>query len=158
MADADKQNKPVEESLNKPDENLQNEANEERLNPADEEVLNETEQYLNEVKVFKETPPEEAKALLESEDGAIVYIGRETCPYCRRFVKKLSPLAEENDLTVHYVHSQHPEYEEEVNDLREKYDVPTVPGLLYSSETAGLVVKCDSSLSPEEITEILEIT
>ena len=152
------QNKPIEESVNEPDENLQNAADEERQNHPDEEVLNETEQYLNEVKVFKVTTPEEADALLTSEDGAIVYIGRETCPYCRRFVKKLSPLAEEYDLTVHYVHSQHPEYEEEVNALREKYDVPTVPSLLYSSETAGLVVKCDSSLEPEEILKTVEVS
>lgn len=113
-------------------------------------------EYLEEVKIFKETTPAEAEKLLEAKDGNIVYIGRETCPYCRKFVEKLSLLAEEHDLEVNYVHSQHPEYEEQVNKLRDKYHVPTVPGLLYSSETAGLVVKCDSSLKPEEILEIVE--
>lgn len=122
----------------------------------DKDIQIEIDQYLGEVKVFKETTPEEAEKLLEAKDGNIVYIGRETCPYCRRFVKKLSPLAKEHDLEVHYVHAQHPEYEEQVNELRDKYDVPTIPGLLYSSETAGIVVKCDSSLEPEEILEIVE--
>ena len=122
----------------------------------DKDIQIEIDQYLGEVKVFKETTPEEAEKLLEAKDGNIVYIGRETCPYCRRFVKKLSPLAEEHNLEVHYVHARHPEYEEQVNELRDKYDVPTIPGLLYSSETAGIVVKCDSSLEPEEILEIAE--
>lgn len=122
----------------------------------DKDIQIEIDQYLGEVKIFKETTPKEAEELLEAKDGNIVFIGRETCPYCRRFVKKLSPLAEEHNLEVHYVHAQHPEYEEQVNELRDKYDVPTIPGLLYSSETAGIVVKCDSSLEPEEILAIVE--
>lgn|SRR5690554_5201153 len=123
-----------------------------------EENKNDIEVYLEQVKLFKETHPKDADELLEAKAGNIVFIGRETCPYCRKFVRKLNPLADEHDLTVHYVHSQHPEYEDEVELLREKYDVPTVPGLLYSSETAGLIVKCDSSLEPEEILEIIERT
>ena len=123
-----------------------------------EENKNDIEVYLEQVKLFKETHPKDADELLEAKAGNIVFIGRETCPYCRKFVRKLNPLADEYDLTVHYVHSQHPEYEDEVELLREKYDVPTVPGLLYSSETAGLIVKCDSSLEPEEILEIIERT
>lgn len=123
-----------------------------------EENKNDIEVYLEQVKLFKETHPKDADELLEAKAGNIVFIGRETCPYCRKFVRKLSPLADEHGLTVHYVHSQHPEYKDEVELLREKYDVPTVPGLLYSSETAGLIVKCDSSLEPEEILEIIERT
>lgn len=122
----------------------------------DKDIQIEIDQYLGEVKVFNEIRPEKADELLEAKDGNIVYIGRETCPYCRRFVKTLSPLAEENNLEINYVHSEHPNYEEQVDELREKYDVPTVPGLLYSSESAGLVVKCDSSLDADEILELVE--
>lgn len=121
-----------------------------------DDVQQEIERYLEEIEVFQQVRPEDADNLLEINAGHIIYIGRETCPYCRKFVRKLSPLAKEHDLTINYVHSQHPKYKEQVDELREKYDVPTVPGLLYSSETAGLVVKCDSSLTPEEILEIVE--
>ncbi len=120
------------------------------------DVETEVDQYLNQVKAFKETRPEEAEELLEAKEGHIVYIGRETCPYCRRFVTTLGPLAEERNLTIHYVHSQHPEYEEQVDKIREKYDVPTVPGFLYSSESAGIVVKCDSSMDEKEILDTIE--
>lgn len=139
IGDERKENPPIEEGIEK-----------------NRDVEIEVDQYLNQVRGFDETTPAEAEELLEAKDGNIVYIGRETCPYCRRFVKTLSPLAEEYDLTVHYVHSQHPEYEEQVNEIREKYDVPTVPGLLYSSDSAGIVVKCDSSMDKKEILDTIE--
>ena len=124
---------------------------------ANKEKKKDIETYLEQVTVFTEITPTGADQLLEAEEGNIVFIGRETCPYCRRFVGKLSKLAKEHKLQVHYVHSKHPDYTDEIETLREKYDVPTVPGLLYSSESAGLVVKCDSSLEPEEILEIIEV-
>lgn len=114
------------------------------------------ENYQEEVKVFKETTPVEANNLLKAETGQIIYIGFDTCPYCRKFVHKLSPLAEDKDLVIHYVDAKNPDYTEEINEFREKYSVKTVPGLLYSSKTAGLIVKHDSSLTPEQILDIIE--
>lgn len=115
------------------------------------------EEYLEQVKRFKDTNPEEAEELIQAKEGNVIFIGRETCPYCRKFVKKLYALTKEHEILVHYVHSKHPDYEEEIKMLRDKYDVVTVPGLIYSSETSGVVVKCDSSLSEEEILEIIEV-
>lgn len=112
--------------------------------------------YKKSVSKFKEVSPAEADRLLEAKAGHIVYIGRETCSCCYRFVRKLGPLAEENNLDVHYINSAHPDYEEEIKEFREKYNVPTVPGFLYSSETAGLVVICDSSIPPIKILQIVE--
>ena len=124
----------------------------------DKDLEIEIDQYLEEAKTFEETTSKEADELLEAKEGNIVFIGRETCPYCRRFVKTLGPLAKEHHLKIHYVHAEHPEYEQEIKEFRDKYDVATIPGLLYSSKTAGIVVKCDSSLDAEEILEIVEAT
>lgn len=114
------------------------------------------EDYQEEVKVFLETTPEEADQLLEAKTGKIVYIGFDSCPYCRKFIHKLSPLATEKELEIHYVDAKDAEYPEEIKEFRQKYNVKTVPGLLYSSETAGLIVKHDSSLTPEQILDIIE--
>lgn len=114
------------------------------------------EDYQEEVKVFKETTPETADELLEEKSGNIVYIGFDSCPYCRKFVHKLSLLAEEKELTIHYVDAKNADFTEEITDFRKKYNVKTVPGFLYSSETAGLIVKHDSSLTPAEILEVIE--
>lgn len=114
------------------------------------------EDYREEVKVFKETTPEEAERLLEAKTGKIVYIGFESCPYSRKFVHKLSPLAEDKGLEVYYVNAKDADYAEEIKEFRQKYHVKTVPGLLYSSGTAGLIVKLDSSLTPEQILDSIE--
>lgn len=114
------------------------------------------EDYQEEVKPFNKTTPEEADRLLETKTGKIIYIGFDTCPYCRKFVHKLSPLAEEKELKIHYVDAKDSDYSEEIKAFREKYHVETVPGFLYSSETAGLIVKHDSSLTPEQILDIIE--
>ena len=114
------------------------------------------EDYQEEVKVFKETTPKEADRLLETKTGEIVYIGFDSCPYCRKFVHKLSPLTEEKELEIHYVDAKNTDYTAEIKEFRQKYNVETVPGFLYSSETAGLIVKHDSSLTPEQILDIIE--
>ena len=115
------------------------------------------EEYLEQVKIFKEMTPEEAEKLIEAKEGNVIFIGRETCPYCRRFAKKLYEIAIEYDIQIHYVHSKHPDYKDEIETLRDKYDVVTVPGLIYSSKNSDVIVKCDSSLTEEEILEIIEI-
>lgn len=112
--------------------------------------MTEIEKYLEEVKSFKEVTPADADELLTAQSGNIVYIGRETCPFCRRFVGKLSAVAKDENLTIHYVHSQKVETLKGVEALRNKYGVPTVPGFLYSDED-GVQVKCDSSMSPDDI-------
>ncbi|MGO4927485.1 thiol reductase thioredoxin [Fundicoccus sp. Sow4_F4] len=112
--------------------------------------MSEIEIYLEEVKAFEAITPMEAETLIEAKSGHIVYIGRETCPYCRRFVAKLSKIAKEKHLTIHYVHAQHPEYTQEILAFRNKYEIASVPGFLYSDEV-GIKVKCDSSMTPEDI-------
>lgn len=112
--------------------------------------MTEQELYLEQVKTFNEVTPEEADQLLTEKAGHIVYIGRETCPYCRKFVGKLSEVAKTKNLKVNYVHAQHPDHTAAIQQFRQKYYVPTVPGYLYSDKD-GLKVKCDSSMSNEEI-------
>lgn len=118
--------------------------------------MSEIEVYLEEIKVFQAITPIKAQELLEDNMKHIVYIGRETCPYCRRFVGKLSKLAKEKQLTIYYVHAQDPDYPTEIQAFRNKYGVATVPGLLYSDE-AGIKVKCDSSMSPDEIMAFVNV-
>lgn len=113
-------------------------------------------EYVEDVKVFKKTTPQEADHLLEMKAGQIIYIGFENCPFCRKFVHTLSPLAKEKNLRIYYVDARDPDYKEEIKNFRKKYDLQTVPGFLYSSETAGVTAKTDSSLSETEIMNIIE--
>ena len=113
--------------------------------------------FLEQVGAFTEVTPEEADELLTAKEGNIVFIGRETCPYSRRFAGTLTDVVNEYDLDINFLHSRNPDYEDEIQEFRDKYDVPTVPGFLYSSESAGILVKCDSSMNAEEILEMIEV-
>ena len=113
--------------------------------------------FLEQVEAFTEVTPEEADELLTAKEGNVVFIGRETCPYSRRFAGTLTDLVKEYNLDINFLHSKKPDYEDEIQEFRDKYNVPTVPGFLYSSESAGILVKCDSSMNAEEILEMIEV-
>lgn len=109
------------------------------------------------VKSFQEIGPQEADKLLEDKSHKTIFVGRPTCPYCRKFAPKLANVAQENDLKVYYVNSEHPDYTEELKVFRDKYSVATVPGLLFSNETENKV-RTDSSMTEEEIKEFVELS
>ncbi|MCW6666823.1 thiol reductase thioredoxin [Aerococcaceae bacterium NML190938] len=112
--------------------------------------MSEIQLFLQQVAAFEEVEPQQAEALIEAKEGNILFIGRETCPYCRRFASKLSKVATEHNLKVYFLHSRHPRHENETQALRDKYGVPTVPGFIYS-DVAGIKVKCDSSMPEADI-------
>ncbi|MBG9981943.1 thioredoxin family protein [Aerococcaceae bacterium DSM 111020] len=97
----------------------------------------------------------EADQKLENEKGTIVFIGRPTCPYCRKFVQTLDKAYAEKELVIHYVNSEHPEDANDLKTFRDKYDIPTVPGLLYSNGDT-VQSRCDSSMSLEEVYSFVE--
>lgn len=113
-------------------------------------------EFLKLAESFREVTPQKAEDLLESKQGASIFIGRETCPYCRVFMPKLHQVAQDNDKQIYFVHSAHPDYTVELNDFRNKYNVPTVPGLLHK-DSGNVQVKCDSSMSEEEIKSFLNL-
>lgn len=113
--------------------------------------MNDIEKYLEEASIFEPITVDEAEVLLSGSDRAVLYIGRESCPYCRRFVTKLSSVARKHNIIIHYLHAQFPTANlAKIQTLRNNYRVPTVPGLLVVSEN-GVNVRCDSSMSEDEI-------
>lgn len=105
--------------------------------------------YTEDVAVFEKVFATKANELLEAEDLAVVYIGRETCPFCRKFAKKLSPLASQMNTKVYYIDAEDFS-DDNIDSFRAKYNVVTVPGFLVKNN-GTVTVKCDSSLPEEEI-------
>lgn len=112
--------------------------------------------FKEDIQDFKAISPKEARQLLEAKNGAILFFGRESCPYCRRFAPKLAAVAKEQNWTVYFLHTQNPAYSaQEIAQVRQDYDVPTVPGLLHA-KADGVQVRCDSSMTEEEIKEFID--
>ena len=110
--------------------------------------------YKEDIKSFKQIHSTEADKLLSSEKLTVVYIGRETCPYCRKFAKKLSGLVSEINTTIYYVDSDNSS-DNELKSFREKYNIVTVPGFIVS-KNGEIEVRCDSSTPEDEILEMLK--
>ena len=110
--------------------------------------------YEEDVSLFTKIISEEADKLLSNEDLAVVYIGRETCPYCRKFAKKLSGLFREINTTIYYVDINNFS-DNNLKSFREKYNIVTVPGFIVS-KNGEIEVRCDSSTPEDEILEMLK--
>lgn len=102
---------------------------------------------------FTQLNPQEAQELLTAKDGDILFIGRSSCPYCNLFIPKLHKVAQDQQLTIHFLDSTQPS--PQLQALRDHYQVPTVPGLLIAKST-GVEVRCDSSMTPDQIRTFLQ--
>ena len=109
--------------------------------------------YKKDVRQFKEISSDEADMLLDDNGKIVVYIGRETCPYCRKFVRKLASLLDDIDVPIYYVVSDN-SADSNIESFREKYNIATVPGFIVSKDE-DLKVRCDSSMTKDEILEII---
>lgn len=106
--------------------------------------------YKENVADFEKIDSAKAQELVKGEGEAVIYIGRATCPYCQKFVGTLRNAAEETNARIYYVNSEDATDMDGVMAFRGEYGIPTVPGLLFTDgDTVN--VKCDSSMSEEEI-------
>lgn len=110
--------------------------------------------YHEDIQQFNKVLSTEAKELLTTENLAVIYIGRETCPFCRKFAKKLSSLVPEMNTTVYYVDSSNMD-DTEIDTFREQYDIVTVPGFIVS-KNGKVTVRCDSSMPENEILDLVK--
>lgn len=106
--------------------------------------------YEETVASFDKIDSAKAQELIKGDGEAVIYIGKAICPFCQLFVPKLMKVAEETDTHIYHVNSVEDSDMEGITAFRQEYDIPTVPGFIYSN--GGTVnVRCDSSMTEEEI-------
>ena len=106
--------------------------------------------YAENVAIFEKIDSAKAQDLVKGEAEAVIYIGKSVCPFCIIFVEKLNKVAKDTDTTIYYVSSVEKTDMEGITALRKEYNIPTVPGFIYTNgDTVNL--QCDSSMSEEEI-------
>ncbi|MGT2784045.1 thioredoxin domain-containing protein [Streptococcus merionis] len=91
-----------------------------------------------------------AKKTISDGQTATYFIGRSTCPYCRKFAAKLRNVVSETGATVYFVNSEQADQLAQLADFRSQYGIPTVPGFVQITD-GQVSVKCDSSMTEAEI-------
>ncbi len=98
---------------------------------------------------FAPISPDELAQIIADGQSALVFFGRESCSYCRRFLPKLARAVRQTGAAVHFADSRD---KAAWADIRATYAIRTVPALLRLPEGAAV---CDSSLSEEQIAAFL---
>lgn len=110
--------------------------------------------YLEDTKSFHPIDVAKATELLANNDLVVIYIGRESCPFCRKFVKTLSLIVSKIDTPIYYINSDDI-FNTELGDFREQYQIVTVPGFMVC-KNGEITVRCDSSTPAHELLEMIQ--
>ena len=109
-------------------------------------------QFLEDIKDLKVTTVARAQEALDNKETATFFIGRKTCPYCRKFAATLAGVVAETKAHIYFINSEEPSQLEALQDFRSRYGIPTVPGFVHVAD-GQIKVRCDSSMSAQEIKE-----
>ena len=107
--------------------------------------------FAKHVAAFIPTTPDELLQLIDSQKTVIVFLGKPSCSYCRRFVAKLLTVSLNKQLAVRFTDSSN---KATLKDFREQHGIKTVPALLKISQ-GKIKSVCNSKLSEEEIETFL---
>ena len=108
------------------------------------------EQFLDNIKDLEVTPVARAQEALDKQETATFFIGRKTCPYCRKFAGTLSGVVAETKAHIYFINSEEASQLNELQAFRSRYGIPTVPGFVHIVD-GQINVRCDSSMSAQEI-------
>lgn len=106
--------------------------------------------YQKHVSVLEKVTVSHAQKTIASSETATYYVGRATCPYCRKFAGKLFDVVNETNAKIYYINSEEVGQEDALKEFRAAYNIPTVPGFVQVTDRK-VVVKCDSSMPIEDI-------
>ena len=108
------------------------------------------EQFLENIKDLEVTTVARAQEALDKKETATFFIGRKTCPYCRKFATTLASVVAETQAHIFFINSEEPRELEELQAFSSEYGIPTVPGFLHI-ENGQVAVRCDPSMTDAEL-------
>lgn len=117
--------------------------------------MSEIKMFEKDIELFEAISVQQLEQKLTETKKQVVFLGRATCPFCRKFAPKLKAVKKDLDIPIYFIDSENSDDLEKLTSLRNQYKISTVPALLVVQEENVKVV-CDSSLSEEEITQFIQ--
>lgn len=108
------------------------------------------EQFVQNIKDLEVTTVDRARQAIADKETATFFVGRKTCPYCRKFAGTLAGVVAETKAHIYFINSEEPSQLNELQEFRSRYGIPTVPGFVHIAN-GQINVRCDSSMSAQEI-------
>lgn len=115
------------------------------------------EEFEKEIKDFQEISANVAKGFLEEDEAKLVFIGRPTCPFCRKYLPKLIQALGEDVSSTYYLNSEETATDDALSDFRFEVGAKTVPSLVYLGGDGKFKnLNADSSNSVAEIAQAIK--
>ncbi|GMR70483.1 thiol reductase thioredoxin [Aerococcus viridans] len=115
------------------------------------------EEFEKEIKDFQEISANVAKGFLEEDEAKLVFIGRPTCPFCRKYLPKLIQALGEDVSSTYYLNSEETATDDALSDFRFEVGAKTVPSLVYLGGDGKFKnLNADSSDSVAEIAQAIQ--
>ena len=108
------------------------------------------EQFLENIKDLEVTTVARAQEALDSKETATFFIGRKTCPYCRKFAGTLAGVVAETKVHIYFINSEEAIQLNELQEFRSRYGIPTVPGFVHIAD-GQIKARRDTYMSAQEI-------
>lgn len=108
------------------------------------------EQFAQNIKDLEVTTVDRTRQAIADKENATFFIGRKTCPYCRKFAGTLAGVVAETKAHIYFINSEEASELDKLQAFRSEYGIPTVPGFLHT-ENGQVDVRCDSSMTADEI-------
>ncbi|MBF0780804.1 MULTISPECIES: thioredoxin family protein [unclassified Granulicatella] len=91
-------------------------------------------EYQQHVKSFIKIDAGESEEKFLGSKDIVLYIGRETCPYCVQFVPILNEVSAKYHVPIYYLDTSNYEKDKSLQDFLKKHNVSGVPTLMIYSK------------------------
>ena len=107
-------------------------------------------QFAQNIKDLELTTVDRARQAIVDKETATFFVGRKTCPYCRKFAATLASVVADTKAHIFFINSEESGELDKLQAFRSEYSIPTVPGFVHVQD-GQVAVRCDSSMTADEI-------
>lgn len=90
------------------------------------------------------------------KNNSFVYIGRESCPFCREFVPMLNELLLKSNNKVYYLDTESDSKNPRIQEFYQKFSIDGVPALLYFKKDGAYEILHEDDVLSEWINKMVE--